>query len=202
MKKMFVLAAMAAVCFAAKAEVKILPYVGLGYYGEVEKFEGEEFTYGGFGFQVGAQAEIGLGEGGFTFNPGVAYTNYSTSSKTSVQGYDFTLTDAKNYIEIPLLFNYYFGEERSGFFWGVGPKLNLFLGGKWTAKVDVEKESEKIGKDVYNTFGVAVGANVGYQFPMGLRLAVVYDYNLLNMVKKSGATLNSSFVGAQVGWKF
>lgn len=103
-----------------------------------------------------------------------------------------------NYIELPLLFHYYYrlGESRYAVF-AAGPYAALGVAGKVKTKGDGERSgSEKIyydektfGHGGLRRFDAGLSAFAGYQFPSGLTLGVEANFGLIPTTAGGGRNL-------------
>lgn len=194
----------------------IIPYAQVGYYKlgvKPNEYVTSNYIIDGLGGGAGLQLEFDIAKN-LTLNPGVEFL-VSTSEKP-----DSTIIVKlkDSYVNIPIIVNYWIprqtdqGEEETGYFIGIGPKLAFFLDGNSSTATSFSYRSPiadqvgiAIGRKLETKMGVMASANAGYQFENGVRANIVFDYCLTNLIKNSDATSAEAshlFLGIQLGWLF
>ena len=121
---------------------------------------------------------------------------------------NLTFRENQTWIDIPVLFKYYFTETKVRPFIQVGPSINLLFGSSANAKridiVDSETQREVSGpaislKEQRNLFNFGVSGGGGFRFDKligngSLLLEVRYNYALNNIVKTENRTKNHELI--------
>lgn len=213
MKKIFLTAALGAIaCTAANAQLRFGAEAGLHLGNVVAQYPdgngGTETVDAkpNMGLRAGLLVDIGLTDN-LSFQPGVHFAMKGFRTETE-ESYDILGTKYEvesqeklnlNYVEIPLNFQYAFGEDRTGFFIGVGPYVGIGLSGKYAIdgsvkmttggqtvseefdeEVDVEFGNDEM-EDMYRRLDLGIGLNAGYMLPMGVFVRAYGQYGFSNM---------------------
>ncbi|CDN30114.1 hypothetical protein BN938_0007 [Mucinivorans hirudinis] len=148
------------------------------------------------GARSSADAKIGFvggvfGEVRFSESIGISADLLYSGEGASVKDEKETAVFNSQYLNMPILFNYYIGNfaVKAGF----QPKLLL------SAKLKVDGEISDI-KGVYKNFDFSVPVGVSYQF--GNHIVADLRYNIgISNIAKNDKGYNSAFA-LTVGWKF
>jgi hypothetical protein len=123
------------------------------------------------------------------------FTNWAIQPELLFSGQgaqDVGLTDAKwalSYINIPVLFQYYFIPQ---FYAEAGPQMGFLL----SAKSKDEGVSVDI-KDAFKTVDIGTAIGAGYKFPIGVGVYARYNFGFTDLVDGGVDPRNSVFqVGA------
>ncbi|MDJ1479881.1 porin family protein [Cytophagaceae bacterium YF14B1] len=188
MKKVFLsIAAVAAMVFTAQAQFSIIPKAGvtLGTFSFKEKPESLKSK---LGFVAGAGFNLPVGDGGFSLQPEILYTQKGFAYTESEDGIDVDAKHTWGLIEVPVLAKYTFGEDAFKFYINAGPSFGYVLNGKTKASgggfdvnVDYEFDSDS---DNRLDIGVQAGAGISYEVgPGSIILDARYGYGLTNYIK-------------------
>jgi len=164
-------------------------------------------------------AEIGVSEN-FAFQPELAYTQKGFQIR---EGFDFNLFNLPifagvqaqtkiNYLEIPLLAKYKFGNEGIKGYVTAGPTLGYAINGRLETKasfiIDIPLTNTKIdmGNDNFNRFEVGATIGAGVAIPAGsgeLFLDARYTHGLTKVDNISFAelALKNKVIGLSLGYK-
>ena len=144
------------------------------------------------GFNLGVMADVALSEQ-FSFQPSLIYTSKGTSINNEIlQDSDYGRLKL-NYLEVPLLFNYSFTDQFSGF---AGPYFAYGLGGVTKIKFDGEKEEidyKTIGGEIdaseyfsveeeyFNSVDYGLNFGVGFNLSESATIRLGYSLGLNNL---------------------
>ncbi len=185
----------------------LIPYAGYGYYNIKYTAEGElkfledvvdeqftdNFDADGNIWKVGVQLEIPI-VSSLVFSPGVEYQQNSYKKRLVLTMLDVANAKIESdevkelFLNIPLMLNFYLQEKNEGLFIGIGPKLAF----------NFSDEDKTISK---NSMVVLAAANVGYQLPMGLRIAAFADLSLTDMTDLKNIDVKNICAGVIVGFR-
>ena len=134
-----------------------------------------------FTMQAGALALIPIGSNDqFYFQPEVLYYGAGETGKEKgakgTPGYNAVY--GNSYISVPIYFKGYFSEAESEFFGMVGPRFNFLVGQNIKDPSRPWYTEDTYGKA--NSFGLALGAGLGFSYKRQLELAVKFDFGLTN----------------------
>ena len=182
MKKLFLVAAITAIGFAANAQVTFGVKAGLNissWTGDTESIDPSSLI----GFNAGGLVNIPISSM-FSVQPEVTYSGEGVK----VEGGKYQL----NYINIPVLFQY----NNSGFYGELGPQVGILA----SAKAKPDDGDDLDVKDLFKStnFSLAIGA--GYKLTNGLAFGVRYNLGLANIVDADGVSIKTSVF--QVGASF
>lgn len=181
MKKLFLVAAITAVGFAANAQVNFGVKAGLN----ISNLTGDG---------VDTDSKAGFNAGGFATIPVSSMFAVQPELLYSVEGAKSGDTKLHlNYINIPVLFQY----RKSGFVGELGPQLGILA----SAKAKADGESADI-KDYFKStnFSLAIGA--GYQLTNGLGFGVRYNLGLSNIGDAEGSDIKTSTFSVGASFAF
>lgn len=205
MKKISLICLLSLVSYAAQAQFSLTPKVGVGFSNvtfseEANKIEGKKSRTGilfGLGANYAFTEAFSL-QAELLFNS-KGYKAEETSGGSTVKA-NFSL----NYLEIPILARYAFGNENFKTYVNAGPYVAFGLGGKAKAegsiggislttetKIKFGKEPDNYtGSDLYVDngfdFGVQAGAGILYKVgPGSLNLDLRYGLGLSNLNDES-----------------
>lgn len=227
MKKTFKFLVVAAVlAFAANSSLMAQFKFGVKVSGNLSNIYMEDTTTTSMkpGFNFGVLGEYFLNE---NMSLGAEVLFSQQGAKETKEGEDLgikwktTSAITTNYINVPILFRYYFG----GLAVELGPQFGLCLGGKYSYKSEVgdkteeytkkfseiEEDAQKVVSDFKYWNRLQIGGAIGltYNMPMGLFLGARYTYDftdLLNTINKEGKTesykTKSGVITVSVGYKF
>lgn len=137
--------------------------------------------------QGGALALIPIGkEEQFYLQPEVLYYGAGETGKEKGKSGDrYSAVYGNSYISVPLFFKAYFSEAQSEFFGLIGPRFNFLIGQNvknpsrpYYVPEQLPEYSGVNGKA--NTFGVAIGAGIGYSYKRKFEITGQLDYGLTN----------------------
>lgn len=197
----------AAMSYNAKA-FHLLPYGKIGYYTMTSEVNilGAKInnSYSGVAWGLGLQVELDLNKS-ITINPGLEYftSSYEVSLEKIVNVAKYDVTDA--YFSVPVIVNYCFaGVNAEGFSVGAGPKFNYYIEDEDANILNTLKKTAAQIKedDSMDNLSVSIVANVGYQFALGLKASVVFEYGLTSLSSVENVVLKPYFLGAQIAWRF
>ncbi|AXT49539.1 PorT family protein [Aquimarina sp. BL5] len=141
------------------------------------------------GFHIGAVVEIPITEK-FAFQPELLFSTQGVKEEEA--GVDFKLN--LNYINVPLIFKYYFIE---GLNIEIGPQVGFLVSAK--AKAD---SNDTDVKDQFKTLDLGANIGLGYQLDMGLFFQGRYNYGITNIGDDDDSDLRNSVIQFSVGYKF
>jgi hypothetical protein len=186
---------------AANAQLAIAPELGLNLSNITGKSGGvSSDTKMKAGLSVGAVIDLNLTDN-ISFQPGVFYR--MTGYKSDFAGTDITAN--VNTIEIPLNFQYKFGEAGHNYFFaGVGPYVGYNFSGKVKGggtTTDLEIGTDKV-KDNIKPLDFGAGINAGYAMTNGFYARAHYQMGFANLDPISDAdnTMHTSAIGVTVGY--
>lgn len=135
-----------------------------------QKFDGEGFTISPdnrIGLQVGAMAEVGLGEN-LAVQPEVLFIQkgFKADFDDPFTGEKSEMSLMLNHVEVPLLVKYKFPTQGIGFYLAGGPAVGYAASGK--SKFDGESSKlEDEDWEGYNRLEVGAHAGAGVLIPVG-----------------------------------
>lgn len=219
MKKIALVCFLALTVFTVQAQFRIIPKVGMAAstvgrsqaYKEDLKDEGIDNPLS-IGFSAGAGFELSVGDI-FSIQPEILYTQKGYKLKDQDGSLQFKL----NYVEIPVLLKFSFGEEDELRFFGyVGPYVGYALNGSANLKIGSastkgkvkfgEEPANNTGNDAYFAkdeanrldIGAYVGAGVGYPLGSGeLTLEGRYGYGFTNFEKDATGRMSADDLKSQ-----
>jgi hypothetical protein len=158
------------------------------------------------GFTVGFFTDIPINKR-FSFQPALQFTQKGGINKESVDGQDYTLTLAMDYIEIPFNFLYKFNSPKTIFYIGGGPTFSYGVSG--AVKLSMGDEHDKadinFGNGDDDDFKqVDRGANIiaGVQFRSGISIGLSYNMSFSNLVIEGDAdnSYHNRYFGMRIGY--
>lgn len=165
------------------------------------------------GFNVGAIASIGINDR-FSIQPELFFSQqgYRADADIVDLGVETTTVQTLNYINLPVLAKYTFGENNLRGYVNVGPYLGIMIGGRERVDIDGREESvERIDFDLQNKlkrmdFGIALGGGALFRAGEGeLMLDLRYSAGLVpvsdEVIFSAGRDKNS-VLGISVGYLF
>ena len=165
-------------------QYSLTPYASYGLYYMKYSLSGtnvnSEVKCDGNSFKLGAQIEMSINDN-ISFTPGIEFQH----SIYELSSHDI----ANNFINIPLIVNYYFQGGINGIYAGLGPKFSLTIS---EDKLDIASRK---------TLGIAGLLTIGLQMQNGLRVALVGDLTLSNIYDIEAITGRNSFAGILVGYR-
>ena len=181
MKKLFLVAAITAIGFAANAQVAFGVKAGLNL--SNLKGDGESLD-----------SKAGFNAGGFATIPVSSMFAVQPEILFSVEGAkQDEIKYNLNYINIPVMFQY----RNSGFIGELGPQIGILASAK--AKLDDETADIKDGFKSTN-FALVIGA--GYQLTNGLGFGVRYNLGLSSIAEDSDAEIKTSTFSVGASFSF
>lgn len=227
MKKLFLIAAIAAVSTSANAQAGFGIQVG-GNLGNAKS----ESTYGGtttkeetkakFGFLVGVVADAPL-TSSLAFRPELNFIQKGAKSDftESFGGITYTEKDeiTLNFIELLLNLVYNVPAGSGTFFIGAGPSIGFGISGKdkWTSTTtglpnesgttDVKFDGEKNSGSTDNKLhlkSLDFGANIlaGYKLPMGVFFNLGYTMGFSNLSPDDNSSIKTNGFALKLGYMF
>lgn len=167
--------------FAQAQEFHFMPKVGMSF-ANLTNSEGKMAP----GLNIGVAAEFPVFDS-FSIEPGVYYSMQGTRSSSYVGMGDMRVggdvTFDMDYINIPIYAKYYVYE---GFHLFAGPQFGFNVHSSVNVDArDFEGSGDDIDiKDAVNTFDFSIGIGAGYQFDMGLNIAINYNIGLTHAIKQ------------------
>lgn len=225
MKKLFLIAAIAAVSTGAIAQVNFGLQVG-GNLGNAKS----ESTYLGtttkdktdpkFGFLIGAVAEIPVASN-FAFRPELNFIQKGAKSDLTetIDGTTFSDKDETtlNFIELLLNVIYKVPAGSGTFFIGAGPSIGYGISGKskWTSTMtggpsesgttDIKFDGKKDATDdKVHLKALDFGANIlaGYKLPMGVFFNIGYTMGFSNLSPYENYSIKTNGLALKIGYMF
>lgn len=157
------------------------------------------------GFTAGVAVNLPIASSAFSFQPEIKYIQKGTRSHfnlhltgSDASYYSGHMRIRSNYLELPLLVKYTFGENTK-YFISAGPSLSVGLGGRvkfgdYNGKVKYGEPERADQIDVYfaNRFDFGVQAGAGVIFADKVLLDLRYGTGLTSL-QKGVKTFNNSF---------
>lgn len=196
MKKFMLVAAVLMASVAAKAQNEvgqftIAPTVGIN----LATTNDSDASGSLFGVAVGATGEYALTEK-FSLTAGLLYSMQGAKGDMEYMGVKVTEKDKLNYLNVPILANYYVWQ-------GLAVKAGVQVGFLLSAKSEVEAagQSESVDiKDACNTIDFAIPVGLSYEYK---KFVVDARYNFgLNKILKEGESVQHRVFQLTVGYKF
>lgn len=156
-----------------------------------------------YSYKAGFTAGVSLGWG-FTDVVGlsvdVLFSNQGATMK--IPRTDITITENSNYINIPVMANFFITEGLTG---KAGAQLSYFLSANDKVTGAHETQNIDIISD-YRTMDVSIPIGIEYAFKFGLAIEVRYNFGLTDMIKESPQYPNmksyNSYGSLTLGYKF
>ncbi len=128
----------------------------------------------------------------------VLYANEGEYSKYSDNGEKYKAF--LNYINIPIMYKYYFDDQDSDFFVEAGPQVGFLV------SKNLDEKGPEIVSGTENTLDLAINLGVGYSYLRKYEVNLRYGYGLTDSYKTfgdSGSGVNrSSLFSLQLAYKF
>ena len=219
MKKIALVCFLALTVFTVQAQFRIIPKVGVTAstvgrsqaYKDASKQSNTDNPFS-IGFSAGAGFELSVGDI-FSIQPEILYTQKGYKLKDQDGSLQFKL----NYVEIPVLLKFSFGEEDELRFFGyAGPYVGYALNGSYNFQIAsasrkgklkfAEEPANYTGTDAYVSkdeanrldIGAYVGAGVGYPLGSGeLTLEGRYGYGFTNFEKDATGRMSADDLKSQ-----
>ena len=158
------------------------------------------------GFTAGFFTDVSITKK-LSFQPALQFTQKGGTDKESLDGSDYKLTLAMDYIEIPFNFLYKFSSSKTTFYIGAGPTLSFGLSGQLKLSADGEhnKADVNFGNSDEDDFKqVDRGADIlaGFQFKSGVLIAVNYNMSFSNLVIHGDGenSFHNRYFGLRIGY--
>ncbi|MFV0529812.1 MAG: porin family protein [Flavobacteriales bacterium] len=185
MKKLVLAATLIMGAIGVNAQsLEIIPKAGINIASQAIKGASNEKSK--VGFQGGVGLNILTGAGGFSVQPELNFVSKGTSFKTRGKKENYNL----NYLELPVLAKYSFGQV----YVNAGPSIGFLLGQSDKSKVAIG-EMKKID------FGIQMGAGVA--IPAGPGKVIVdgrYNLGLSNISDVKSADIKNRGIMVSVGY--
>ena len=195
MKKLMLMAAVLMTSVAAKAQNEvgqftIAPTVGINLASTSHSDANSKL-----GLVIGATGEYGLTEK-LSVTAALLYSMQGPKADLNYEGMKFTEKDKMNYLNVPILANYYVWQ-------GLAVKAGVQLGVLLSAKEEIEGGGESASvdiKDACNTIDFAIPVGVSYEYK---KFIIDARYNFgLNKILKEGESVQHRVFQLTVGYKF
>lgn len=220
MKKVFLVAAIAAASMGVQAQVQFGIQAGINM-GNVKS----EYEYMGvtedsdnkskIGFLIGGVAEIPVSTN-FTFRPELNFIQKGYKNDESEAGYSYEEKATASFIELPLNFVYNATAGTGTFFIGAGPNIGFGIGGKIeaeetyageteTSEVDIKFDGEESPTDgKVHLKALDFGANIiaGYKMSNGLFFSAGYTMGFSNLSPMENYTFKTNGLQVKIGYMF
>jgi hypothetical protein len=183
------------------AQAKIGVQAGAAIASYKEKYQSEsENSDGKVGLTAGVVVEVPVADQ-FAFQPALNYIQKGGKQK-------FNGSEAKvllNYMELLLNFLYKAPAGDGQFFAGLGPSLALGMSGKYKEDGEPDEDIEfGNDEDSDDVKPLEIGGNIlaGYQFAMGLYIALNYNIGLNNLSPggNDDFSLKNRYFGIRIGY--
>jgi len=131
----------------------------------------------------------------FSIQPGVLF---------AMMGYKVDpITLHLNYIQIPISVLYKFDAGPGKLFVGLTPYLGYGISASWGGAPSGTPDPKFGSADGdIKALDFGIGAQIGYELPMGLLFRAGYDYGLGNLSNTSGETVHNTCINISVGYLF
>lgn len=219
MKKITVIILALGLSLPAKAQISILPELGINFTGITSKFKsGNNTTTIKGKMAPGFRAGLGVGiplSNHLSVQPGLYYdygrTNFDLASLGNA---NLSAKMSLQSLQIPVSLLYHFGEQQDGFFVGAGPYGNFYLSGKkdddfsFNGNTSLTHSSEvKFGNsnsDDMKPFDLGASFTLGYQLTQGFSIRAFFNLGLSNLKPKgdSDDQMKSKVFGVNLGYRF
>lgn len=183
------------------AQISIGPKVGLNY----STFGGDNSNGDGIsyliGVQFGAVAQINFNEQ-FAFQPELLYFQKGAKSEFFDAGFNFEIDKAINYLEVPLLAKYMFGDtEATQFYLIGGPSIGIGLNVNIITEEGEEESEETVSFEdqMLNRLDIALSFGGGVQFPLGPGELFVDARYLFGLTSVDDSNTGTDFTNQGIG---
>jgi hypothetical protein len=201
MKKVFLIAAFAAVTMGATAQTRFGAQAGIN----MATLSTEGASTGSkskIGLTIGALADVPFG-GSISFRPELNFIQ--KGSKFSILGYESTT--ALNYVELSPNFVYNINAGAGKVFLGLGPSFGFGISGKMKEKEPGEAEVEgdiEFGSEDNEVKAFDYGLNLlgGYELSNGLFFSAGYNLGLANLSNVEGSEVKNRGFQIKIGFMF
>ncbi|MFT3739715.1 MAG: porin family protein [Breznakibacter sp.] len=135
----------------------------------------------------GAFAEISINDK-FSFQPELHYSMEGTVMSGSMyfeefdEEIDMDITFKTDYLNIPLLAKYKFG---NGLCLQAGPQIGFLMKAKVTAEAE-DVEATEDAEDAFESLNTSIALGAAYELKNGLGFDLRYNFGLSNVLKDSG----------------
>lgn len=163
------------------------------------------------GFNIGATMNIDISDR-FSIQPELLFSQQGYRAYREIRNQEVTTVQTLNYINIPVVARYVFGEGDLRGYINLGPYLGFMVGGKERVDVDGREVSrEEVDFDIQNElnrmdFGIALGGGALFRAGEGdVMLGLRYGFGLLpvsdDVIFEAGRDANSVW-SLSVGYLF
>lgn len=175
---------------------------GAGYVQSTQKFNKTASTANGFYAGFGYTAEI---LPFLSLNPGIYYEFLTSSSNTSLFGYNISSAKTtEHYVNVPLhlSLDLKLAPSFKMFVYG-GPTANIGIASSTKGELlGATKKYNNYEDDDYSRFDIMLGGGIGAEIAQRIRLTVGYDFGMLNRLKDSDYLLKRNRLTAGAAFIF
>ena len=160
------------------------------------------------GLGLGVYYNLSLGES-LSLKPEINYMQQGSKGTSTDAGVDGTVSISMNYLQIPVLLKYGFGNmESTNFFLQGGPYVAMGLGkvklkscdGDDCETEEIEYDSEGLDGPKKLDYGVQLGA--GVNFTKNLSVDVRYMLGLANLTTEEDGSFKNNAINIGLGYSF
>lgn len=195
-------------CFFSCQDLVLSPVVGIdsSQFSEDGDYTGSDNGGSLIGLQLGMDAFAPINdqlllEGGLRYAAKGNKTSFDGGGELEGGSYTFEDRIRLNYVDIPVLARYRFGNSGFSAYGGVQPSVLLSAQQK-SSGTGSENQSARV-TDSYKTLDLAGSLGVGYRFKNGIRVNLGYDHGFTNIAKSESfgvGTINNRTVKLSVGY--